>query len=568
MKYTWQIKPYDQLKVSRLRQALELPEIIAKILSHRAFRSTAEITKFFNPRLDDLYDPFLMKDMPLAVERLYQAWENQEKVTIFGDYDVDGTTATALLYLYFKEIGIDTTYYIPNREREGYGLSKQGIDWAREQSSDLIITCDCGINAREAVDYANQKQLDVIITDHHEVPGELPQAVAILNPKRPDDNYPFKELSGVGVAFKLLQGYVQYANLIPQPLFKHLDLVALGTAADIVPIIDENRIFAAKGLEYLAGSEKAGIQSLLKIARFDNKPLRIVNIVFGLAPRLNAAGRLEEATRSVRLLTAESQFDAEQLAASLDRMNRERRSIEKQTQNEAILQLNATHDLTQDRMIILSKTGWHQGVIGIVASKLKEIYNRPVLMIAVRDGIGKGSARSIPGFDMHAALNACQELLDSFGGHKMAAGLTIAEDRVAQLREQLQETARQKISEAMLMPALQIDGEVNFAEINRQSINYLNKLAPYGPGNMRPLLVSRGVQISGMPRIVGENHLKFKARQNNIVISAIGWRLAELYEMLISNRPLDIAYVLEENQYKGIRELQLNIKDIHYSEHS
>ncbi len=566
MKYNWQIKPYDKLKVTQLIKALELPAIIAKILSHRPFQSTAEILHFFNPQLKDLYDPFLMQDMQAAVARLYQAQKNREKVTIFGDYDVDGTTATALLYLYFKEIGIDTTYYIPNREREGYGLSKQGIDWALAQSSDLIITCDCGINAGDKVAYAHQQQLDVIITDHHEVPAELPPAVAILDPKRPDDNYPFKELSGVGVAFKLLQGFVQYANLVPEQLFKHLDLVALGTAADIVPIIDENRIFAAKGLEYLAASDKIGIQSLLKIAHFNNKPLRIVNIVFGLAPRLNAAGRLEEATRSVRLLTAKSRIDAEQLAASLDRINRERRTIEKHTLNEAILQLNATHDLTRDRMIILSHRGWHQGVIGIVASKLKELYNRPVLMIAIQEGIGKGSARSIPGFDMHAALTACHDLFDSFGGHKMAAGLTIAEDRVGQLREALQAIAARNINDAMLTPRLEIDGEVSFEEINRQSITYLNKIAPYGPGNMRPLLVSRGIKISGMPRIVGENHLKFKAFQNNIVISAIGWRLAELYEMLISNRPLDIAYVVEENQYRGIREIQLNIKDIHYAD--
>ncbi|MFA4921092.1 MAG: single-stranded-DNA-specific exonuclease RecJ, partial [Candidatus Neomarinimicrobiota bacterium] len=411
MKQNWHISVSDPTAVQKLTQELQIPPAIARVLLNRGLSDKAAIEKFFSPSTQDTHDPFLMADMTKAVERLGQAMLRREKVLVFGDYDVDGTTATSLLCLAFREIGLDTAFYIPDREREGYGLSRLGIDYAMEIGATLIITCDCGISAFDTIDYASSNKIDVVVTDHHEPGEKLPAAQAILDPKREDDNYPFKELCGAGVAFKLLQGFHIANNLPIANLFRHLDLVAIGTAADIVPILGENRILVARGLEYLNSSQKVGLQALLKTSGFDNKTMNVVNIVFGLAPRLNAAGRLGEASRAVHLLTSFNRDEALELANLLEQENRNRQSIERETIDSAILQLNATHDLDADKILILSNTNWHHGVIGIVASKLKELYNRPVVMISFQNGIGKGSARSIPGFDLYNAFNTCADLL-------------------------------------------------------------------------------------------------------------------------------------------------------------
>ncbi|MFA5729447.1 MAG: DHHA1 domain-containing protein, partial [Candidatus Neomarinimicrobiota bacterium] len=363
----------------------------------------------------------------------------------------------------------------------------------------------------------------------------------------------------------LLQGFHIANNLPIANLFRHLDLVAIGTAADIVPILGENRILVARGLEYLNSSQKVGLQALLKTSGFDNKTMNVVNIVFGLAPRLNAAGRLGEASRAVHLLTSFNRDEALELANLLEQENRNRQSIERETIDSAILQLNATHDLDADKILILSNTNWHHGVIGIVASKLKELYNRPVVMISFQNGIGKGSARSIPGFDLYNAFNTCADLLENFGGHKMAAGLTILIESLPEFTRRLKKIANEQINEQMLNLGLHIDSEIDFKDINQQTLSFLHKMAPYGPGNMRPVFFSHNVNISGMPRIIGENHLKFKAAQNRSVLSAIGWKMGCYYEMLISNRPLDLAFVIDENEWNGYKEIQLNIKDIVYS---
>lgn len=567
MKQKWLISNPDPNAVQKLAVDLEVPPSIARILLNRGLSDKPSIEKFFSPSTQDTCDPFLMADMTRAVERLGQAILQREKVLIFGDYDVDGTTATALLYLVFHEIGLETAFYIPDREREGYGLSRLGIDYAVKIGVTLIITCDCGINAFDTIEYANANQIDVIVTDHHEPAEKLPAALAILDPKREDDHYPFKELCGVGVAFKFLQGFHSANNLPTINLYRHLDLVAIGTAADIVPILGENRILVAKGLEYLAGSQKIGLQALLKTSGFDNKTMNVVNIVFGLAPRLNAAGRLGEAARAVHLLTSFNREEAFDLANLLEQENRNRQSIERDTIDSAILQLNATHDLDSDKILILSGTNWHHGVIGIVASKLKELYNRPVVMISFQNGIGKGSARSIPGFDLYNAFNTCADLLENFGGHKMAAGLTILIESLPELTKRLKKIAAEQIDDQMLNPGLQIESEIDFKDINVQTLTFLRKMAPYGPGNMRPVFCTRNVTISGMPRIIGENHLKFKAAQSRSVLSSIGWKMGSYYEMLISNRPLDLAFVIDENEWNGYKEIQLNVKDIVYSNH-
>lgn len=565
MKYNWKIKEVDIQKVQQLNKEQNIPSVISAVLINRGLDNPVVINKFFNPSIDNLYNPFLMSDMDKAVNRLKKAISNKEKIVILGDYDVDGTTATAFLYLFLQEIGLEVIYYIPNREKEGYGVSNRGIDFAIKSSANLIITCDCGINSINEIEYANKNNIDIIVTDHHEPAEVLPDALAILDPKRKDDIYPFKELCGIGVAFKMLYG-LSIANKIPlEKIFYYLDLVAIGTAADIVPILNENRIIVSKGLKVLNKSKKIGLQSLLKVSGFENKTINVVNIVFGLAPRINAAGRLGEATRAVRLLTSFNHRESIDLSNLLERENRNRQIIEKATIDNAILQLNATHDLDVDKILILDAPDWHQGVIGIVASKLKEIYNRPVVMLTFQNGIGKGSARSIPGFNIFSAFSECSNFLLNFGGHKMAAGLTIKKESLPHFKERLKKIASDQISDEMLNRVLSIEGEIPFSVINQKTIDYLQKMAPFGPGNMRPIFVARNLKISGIPRIVGENHLKFKACQDRIVISAIGWKLSELYEMLISNRPLDMAFVIEENEWNGLKEIQLNIKDIHYS---
>jgi single-stranded-DNA-specific exonuclease len=567
-KFDWKFKDTDQEKVRELALAAKLPVYIASVLYNRKFMSQESINNFFNPDLNGLYDPFLLTDMEKAVNRIQQALLAKETVMIYGDYDVDGTTATSLLYLYLREIGLDTLYYIPSREKEGYGLSKNGIDVALSKHVGLIITCDCGINDIDEVDYANENGLDLIITDHHEPADTLPKALAILNPKRIDDPYPFKELCGAGVALKLLQAFSIRNNITLERLYKHLDLVAIGTAADIVPVLDENRILVSKGLEYLNRTNKIGVHALLKVSGFTNKFLTVVNIVFNLAPRINAAGRLGDATRAVKLLTSFNIEETHKLSNELEQENKNRQDIEKDTIDQAILQLNATHDTSRDKIFILSDTNWHQGVIGIVASKLKEMYNRPVVMISFKNGIGKGSARSISGFDLYKAFTECADLLENYGGHKMAAGLTITREMLPKFSERIKKIADTRITASMLHPRLHIECEIKFNDINQNTINYLQKMAPFGPGNMRPLFVARNLMVSGLPRIVGENHLKFKVNQNNIVFSAIGWKLGTLYEMLISNRPLDMVFVIEENEWNGHTEIQLNVKDIHYSDNN
>ena len=565
MKYNWKIKEVDLQKVQQLNKEQNIPSVISAVLINRGLDNPVVINKFFNPSIDNLYNPFLMSDMDKAVNRLKKAISNKEKIVILGDYDVDGTTATAFLYLFLQEIGLEVIYYIPDREKEGYGVSNRGIDFAIKSSANLIITCDCGINSINEIEYANKNNIDIIVTDHHEPAEVLPDALAILDPKRKDDIYPFKELCGIGVAFKMLYG-LSIANKIPlEKIFYYLDLVAIGTAADIVPILNENRIIVSKGLKVLNKSKNIGLQSLLKVSGFENKTINVVNIVFGLAPRINAAGRLGEATRAVRLLTSFNHKESIDLSNLLERENRNRQIIEKATIDNAILQLNATHDLDVDKILILDAPDWHQGVIGIVASKLKEIYNRPVVMLTFQNGIGKGSARSIPGFNIFSAFSECSNFLLNFGGHKMAAGLTIKKESLPHFKERLKKIASDQISDEMLNRVLSIEGEIPFSDINQKTIDYLQKMAPFGPGNMRPIFVARNLKISGIPRIVGENHLKFKACQDRIVISAIGWKLSELYEMLISNRPLDMAFVIEENEWNGLKEIQLNIKDIHYS---
>lgn len=564
MLYRWKLKQHSQPIPEVVRERFHLPSLVARILANRGIVSSEDIEKFLYPSLDYLFDPFLMKDIGKAVCRVSRAIDNSEKILIFGDYDVDGVTATALLYRFFRSIGSNVDFYIPDRDREGYGLSEKGLEKARDKGVNLVITCDCGINAFREVEFAKSLGMDIIVTDHHEPGDTLPSTYAVVDPKRKDDSYPFKELCGAGVAFKLLYALCSYRNIPYNLVNRHLDLVAIGIAADLVTVLGENRILLSEGLKILNNTTKPGLKALIEVSGLTNTSIEVVNIVFGLAPRLNAAGRIGDASRAVNLLITDDPAEASKIAKVLEEENRRRQNIERKTIDDAILQLNATHDLERDKIIVLGSENWHPGVIGIVASKIKEGYNRPVVLVSFQDKVGKGSARSIDGFDIYQAFLKCSELLERFGGHKMAAGLVIRQEKFPLLVDKLKKIADLEIQNEALVPFIEIDSEISFAEINQELMEFLNRMAPYGPGNMRPLFIARGLSVSGQPRVINENHLIFKVSQGRTVISAVGWRMVEQFELLISGKPLNMAFVIEENSYNGLTEIQLNVKDIEY----
>ncbi|MDQ7065778.1 MAG: single-stranded-DNA-specific exonuclease RecJ, partial [candidate division KSB1 bacterium] len=489
--------------------------------------------------------------------------EQKQRILVYGDYDVDGATATAMMILFFRQLGIEVDFYIPHRIREGYGLSKEAIEAIHGKGVDLIIAVDCGITAIEEVALARKLGMDVIVCDHHQPGKALPEAHAILNPKRADCPYPFKELAGVGVAFKLAQALAQRFSHPENALFQLLDLVAIGSAADIVPLVDENRILVREGLEMLQRTQNIGLRALLKKTGLEGKAIGTGQIIFILAPRINAVGRMSDASQAVRLLTTYHEQEALNIAELLEKENRNRRNIDEETFKEAIEQVEAYFDPEKDPVLVLSSEGWHPGVIGIVASRVVERYYRPTVMISTDDGIGKGSARSIPGFNIYDALKTCSDLMLAFGGHKYAAGLSIASENIARLRERLQEYADGVLTDELLTPKLSIEGELDFEQIDGKLMRILKMLAPYGPQNMRPVFYSKNIRVVGTPAIVGSNHLRFKACQNGKVIDAIGFNLGGLLHRIRGNRTdIEIAYLLEENEWQGRVYTQLRIKDI------
>ncbi|RKY85398.1 single-stranded-DNA-specific exonuclease RecJ [candidate division KSB1 bacterium] len=553
----------SQKEVNELKHSLNVPEVIARILVTRGIKNFDEARKFFKPKFSDLYDPFLMKDLEKAVDRIIDAIKKGEKILVYGDYDVDGITSISILYLFLKKLNGNVLYYIPERLKEGYGYSYSCIRNRIKENISLIITVDCGITAVEEVKLTKKNNIDVIICDHHEPGRELPDAYAILDPKREDCNYPFKELAGVGVTFKLIQGLAKKLGLISHVVERYTDYVAIGSAADIVPLVDENRILVKLGLERLNKREKIGINALLKASGIFEKPVGTGQIVFILAPRLNAVGRLGSAERAVRLLTTNNRTQALNIATILEEENRNRKNIDEETFAQALEMIEADYDPEKDRAIVLSRENWHTGVIGIVASRIVERYYRPTILISVEDGVGKGSARSIPGFDLYLALRECEELLETYGGHKYAAGLTLKEENIDKFNERFKSVAFNRISEDILKPKIWIDGKINFREINERLINIINRFAPFGPQNMRPVFLTRNLEVVGTPEIVGSNHLKFKVKQNGIVIDAIGFNMGDLiYRIDPVAKNLDIVYCIEENTWEGQTTVQLRIKDL------
>lgn len=560
----WQILNPDLKMVSRLQKEFDCSEIIARVLANRGINSLQESRPFFNPALDHLHDPFLMRDMDRAVERVIRNIDDQKPILVFGDFDVDGTSGAAMLYLALNSLGAKAVTYIPDRESEGYGLSKKGIDTASEIGSDLIITCDCGINAFEQVDYARSIGIDVLITDHHTPDENLPNAIAVLNPKRSDCAYPFKGLCGGGVAFKLVSGVAESLGKSFDSIMQFLDLVTLGTTADLVPIRDENRVIVHYGLREMKSRSKAGLNQLLTLAGLEGKIPSVGQLVFGIAPRINAAGRLGDANRSVKLLTTDDEDIARGLAGELDRENRRRQEIQQAVVDDALRKVNSEIDLEKEKAIVLAGKGWHPGVVGIVASRLKEEFSRPAVVISLdEEGFGKGSARSVKGLDLYETLTAVKKHLDGYGGHPMAAGLTVTEENLPRFKADFVREANTRLAESDLQPTLILDGELKLNDINPRFMDFLEKLGPYGPSNMRPKFMARTVGISGNPRVIGNgDHLRFTAKQRGSSYNAVGFNLSDHYQDLVTHKPIDLAFVVEINEWKGSREIQLNVRDI------
>ncbi len=547
----------------RLTEELNIPKIIAEILVRRNIKTSSEVKQFFKPKMSDLYDPFLLKNMKTAVDRIQGALINKEKILIYGDYDVDGITSCSLLYLYFKELTDRVDYFIPERLKEGYGFSVSGVEEAKKKDITLIISVDCGITAVDEIALAQEYGIDVIVTDHHQPGNAIPKAFAIINPMQEDCPYPFKGLAGVGVAFKLIHALDQTIGRDAKHLFNYTDLVAIGSSADVVPLVDENRILVRAGLERINGRHNMGLNALLSVASLNNSFIGTGQILFGIAPRINAVGRLGNADRAVELFTVSEKTQAYELAQVLEKENKLRKTIEKETFENAFMIAEQEFNTDSNEPLVLFKKGWHPGVIGIIASRLVDRFFRPVVMIAVEDGIGKGSIRSVPEFDVYSALDRCSEYLKEFGGHKFAAGLTIEAEKIDAFKQAFQESVSSTITEEALVPKLKIDAKISLNQINMRLCKILQHFAPFGPHNTRPIFVVEGAQAVGTPAIVGKNHLKFNVRHNNTVLPAIGFKMGDYIDSIdagVSN--LELAFVIDENVWRGTSTLQLQLKDI------
>ncbi len=559
----WVLAPEPELSfVGSLAAQMNLPVNVTKILVNRQLDTSELIDRFLNPKMSDLKDPFSMAGMEEGISRLTRALFENEKVMIYGDYDVDGITATALLYMVLNKLGAQVIFYLPNRLVEGYGLSTEGIDEAKAGGISLIVTVDTGITAVDEIEYANQLGIDVVVTDHHEPGMTIPHAHAIINPKQPDCEYG-GELSGVGVAFKFAQALYRRLNQDERELEEHLDLVALGTSADIVPLVGENRVLTKFGIRQIARTTKPGLKSLAFVSGLMGKDISTGQVVFILAPRINALGRLGDARQAIRLLTTRDERTAQEIARKLDSENRRRKEIDEKTLHEALAQMREVVDLDQDRAIVLAAEGWHQGVIGIVASRLVEKFHLPTVMIAISDSEGKGSARSIPGFHLCEALKECENLLVKYGGHKYAAGLSIHPDRIPEFRDRFREVSSRYLSDDDIVPKLFIDLEIELTEITDDFMNALEAFSPFGPQNMRPIFLTRNCEVVGVPYVVGNNHLKMKVRKGDALLDVIGFGFGDMARAISDKGCLvDIVYAVEYNTYNDQTQIQIRLKDI------
>jgi len=572
MEKRWIRKPApDAEKVRHLADALRVNEAIVSLLCQRNVGTFEEARAYFRPDLSQLPDPLLMRDMDRAVDRLLKALHLGERVLVFGDYDVDGTTSVALVYSYlcrfFGPERID--YYIPDRYKEGYGISEAGIDHAHDFGYQLIIALDCGVKAVDKIAYANQRGVDFIICDHH-LPGtELPAAVAVLDPKRKDCPYPFKELSGCGVGFKLMQAFTQHQGLPEDDLYELLDLVAVSIAADIVPIYGENRTLAYHGLRLINDRQRPqrpGLDALRELAGLQTAELNISSLVFGFAPRINAAGRMGDAKRSVAMLLAGSTAEAVATAGVVDKTNQERRGFDTSITKEALEMIEQSDLLRTARTTVLFKQDWHKGVVGIVASRCLDKYYRPTIILTESNGKATGSARSVVGFDVHQAIEECAELLDQYGGHMYAAGLTLPVENVPAFQEKFERIVAGRILPEQLIPPVEIDCTIQLSDITPSFYRLLSQMEPFGPGNSNPVFASEQVYATpDSARIVGNSHLKLTLTQDgHHTVDAIGFGLGEYHEQIRQGQPFSVCYTIEINEYRGVKNLQLRVKDIRW----
>jgi len=546
--------------VDKLAMAININPHLATLLIQRGITDFEQSKKFFRLSLAHLHNPFLMQDMEVAVKRLSKAIKGKEKILIYGDYDVDGTTSVALMIDFLKTKTKYLDFYIPDRYSEGYGVSLAGINWAIENKIDLIISLDCGIKAFAAVDLACNNSIDFIICDHHKPDKTLPAATAVLDPKRSDCRYPFKELSGCGVGFKLLQGLVQFNQWDEAQLWPSLDLVAVSIAADIVPITGENRVLCFFGLKQLEKSPRPGLAALIEVGNLQ-KPLTVTRTVFGIAPRINAAGRIAHAHGAVELLLSNDYEEALYMAGDVNSKNEIRKETELEIVNEAVAMIDAETD--NKKTTVLFKKDWHKGVIGIVASKCIEHFHRPTIILTQSNGKATGSARSVRGFDIHEAIGACSELLEQFGGHKYAAGLTLKLENIAPFKQKFEEVVSSTILDEQLVPSIIIDEEIELSIISAAYLGIIDQMEPFGPGNMKPVFVTRKLKATKL-KLLKALHLKMSVfnEEDGVVIDAIGFNMPEYYEKLQDNAYFDMAYTIEENNFRGNTSIQLHIKDI------
>jgi single-stranded-DNA-specific exonuclease len=565
MEKRWKIVAPDRQKSDLLLQSLKISPVICNILVQRGIETFEQSKKYFRPEMTDLHDPWLMKDMDKAVERIILAVSNKEKILVFGDYDVDGTTAVACLYRFLKKIHPDLDFYIPHRYREGYGVSKAGIDHAKENGFTLIISLDCGIKSIDLISYAKQLGIDFIVCDHHLPDEELPPAVAILNPKQKDCNYPYKELCGCGVGFKLISALAPQFGLGDDDIYECLDLVATAIAADIVPITGENRILAFYGLKKANENPNNGIKALAFLSSLV-KELHINNLVFMIAPRVNAAGRMDDARKAVQMFIAETYDEALHFAEMLHSDNTDRKEADGSITGEALTLINENSEWLERKSTVVYRSHWHKGVVGIVASRLIEHYYRPTIVLTKSGEFAAGSARSVPGFNLYEAVHACREHLIGYGGHFAAAGLTLEIDKIDAFRKKFEEIVSATIHPELLIPEIVIDAEINFSDIQWPFYNILQQMEPFGPENLRPVFVAKKVWNTGYSKIVKEEHIKFSLKQNNTVFTGIAFKMSDKFHLLQMNKPIDVVFKIDENEWNGNKTLQLRIIDFRISE--
>ncbi len=557
----WTLLPADEPSVAHLQETLKINPVLCRLLVQRGISTFDQAKTFFRPDLSQLHDPFLMEDMDIAVQRLEQAIASEEKILLYGDYDVDGTTCVALMYSYLSKIHKHLDYYIPDRYKEGYGISMAGIEYAKETGASLVIAMDCGITANKQVDHANALGIDCIICDHHLPSGELPKAKAVLDPMRPDCQYPFKGLSGCGVAFKMIQAFVAKNDLPEEELYALLDILVLSIAADIVPMVGENRTLAYFGLQQLNRTERVGLRALLEQSRRQH-PLAISDIVFGLAPMINAAGRLGDAKQAVKLLLANDKMVAADSARFLHHQNELRKEHDQHILREAKQQFTELPDWEMKQSILLFNAGWHKGVVGIAAARMVEHFHKPAILLTESNGLATGSARSVPGFNIYEAIKTCEDLMTNFGGHDHAAGMSLPVEAVPEFQTRFEIAVKDAITEEQQLPEIKTSAILPLKSINSKFWKILKQFAPFGPGNRSPVFVSKNVVDTGHSRLLKGNHLRISVKQDDAKpVTGIAFGMGEHFTKIKSKKPFHVAYKIEEETWKGKRYLRLVVRD-------